>query len=172
MEVQTFIKNRKKLVILLLVCLLILGTIPFVEASDNLGWVVKANHQFNLINTDMNNIRESTQTAQKSAFAGNWQSDISKYADRMYLDSQAAINWSDSYNKVGPSYARAKEEFKIAMEQAAQAAVYINKGMEANITGNTEDEGAYSQKYTDSWNSYLLHKQNYYSLIGYIIKED
>lgn len=97
-----FLKIRKNLAILLLSSFLIFGAIPHVvvayesdidwEVKATLDWEVKATYYFHTIQTDVRNLNEVVHT-------DNWKTSIEylKYTDRMYTDSQEAINWSESY---------------------------------------------------------------------------
>jgi hypothetical protein len=165
MEKETFVKIQKNLAILLLSSFLILGMIPFVAVADPVEdkygghWINIAYKHFNLINADFKNLKEV-------ANSKNWQTEYPKYTDRIIADSQAAMKETDSIktNTSCIKLERAKEEFKITMEQVAQMAVAFNKAEEAHIIGNKEDELAYAKKITEHGNSYKLHESNVYDL--------
>lgn len=133
MRKQTFVKTFS---ILLLSCL-VLGTIPFVLAANvtdalydpNDAWIDSEIKYSDIIYNEKVSIVPAFQN-------GQWDT-LSMIGDKLIVDSQAAIDASNSY-EVTSDLKSIKDKYNFAMEQAKQMGIYSKKVAEEGKNGNME----------------------------------
>lgn len=162
MSEHFFLKTRKKLGILI-VCFLILGTIPLAfckdEGIDNINVTkIYDNPDNNWIEKCLN---DSTKVSRdiKSVLVPIKNNDLeglSKCADKITADSQAAIDTSNSY-KVSSDLQPIKDEYNLGMEQAGQFAIIMYKLVEDAKNGTDEDVKSDWNKAAEPIRSYNQH---------------
>jgi hypothetical protein len=159
---QIFVKIRKRLVISLLTCFLILGIIPSALGSNaqDEKWTTNC---MNISSAVANDIKNSI-----APIKNNDLESLSKCADNIAADSQVAIDTSNSY-EVSPSLQSIKDEYNVAMEQAGQIATCLTKLVNEAENGNKEGikyNYDTAGKYLTSYNQ---HMKSVYSQVEVII---
>ena len=165
-----FLKTRKKLGILLLACLLIVGTIPLVfggalgdinvtQIYDNPDekWKETALTDSDVVNNDISNI--------KITYGNHDMESLSMYADKIAADSQTALDNSNSYTVSGSYTQIMKDQYDLGMKQAGQAAIYIKKMVEEDKKGNEEGVKSNDDKAAEYLESYYQHIKFVYQSI-------